>query len=529
MRAVARLKASIGIVIPGGTATGMVVAMVVYGVALVAGSGCKSDQGQTADTAGGAAVTSAAENEDDNEDDNEDGNEGDGEGKATEALSFWAQAAQPYRDVTLRGISEDTGPSRYVRDVLMPAFTEETGIAIEFELVSWDEASRATSNGEYDFVYVEQDWIYAYMTRDWLANLTQAFAQHPELAATSFREEDFSSYIDAFRDPKSGDLYGVPMEAFVKTYYYRTDLFDNAENKEAFAAAYGYPLAPAVTWAQYRDIAEFFTAYGKRKGIELWGGSAQAAVDHPASVYEFVESIAPGFGVYGWGMSPESGRFSGSRGGTLDSARAKEALAFWIDMLAFAPPNALQSDWALVGKTFAEGKLAQALIYGDQIGQVLAAPQMVGNVGVALPPSQPGVIEEALAGSGYIGYYDGGAFGIPKHSKRIPAALLWLQYIAQPSVQADWAAKTVRVVLLSTFDTPELTTHSDIKDYFALQKKHGQLFRGNPPLPHHGEIVSTLAPFIHGAITEQYTPAQALDLAAAAVDAELDRIAAAGP
>ena len=38
---------------------------------------------------------------------------------------------------------------------------------------------------------------------------------------------------------------------------------------------------------------------------------------------------------------------------------------------------------------------------------------------------------EAEAGKGYIGYYDGGAFGIPHSSKNKEAALLFLEYIGQ--------------------------------------------------------------------------------------------------
>ena len=65
--------------------------------------------------------------------------------------------------------------------------------------------------------------------------------------------------------------------------------------------------------------------------------------------------------------------------------------------------------------------------------------KVVGKVGVALPPVEPGVHGGAEAGKGYIGYYDGGAFGIPVTSKNKEAALLFLQFIGQDSVQPDWA------------------------------------------------------------------------------------------
>lgn len=50
--------------------------------------------------------------------------------------AWWQEAAQPYQGVTIRGISESTPPSRFVSEVLAPAFTEATGINIEFEITS---------------------------------------------------------------------------------------------------------------------------------------------------------------------------------------------------------------------------------------------------------------------------------------------------------------------------------------------------------------------------------------------------------
>ena len=55
--------------------------------------------------------------------------------------------------------------------------------------------------------------------------------------------------------------FGVPMEAFVKVYLYRTDLFNDPAIKDAFKAKYKKDLAPAVKLqGVYKDIAVFFTA-----------------------------------------------------------------------------------------------------------------------------------------------------------------------------------------------------------------------------------------------------------------------------
>ena len=98
------------------------------------------------------------------------------------------QLPRRMQGVTIRGISESTPPSRYVQEVLAPAFTEATGINVEFEVTSWDEMynkaikDMEANTGIYDFVYIEQDIIYTYLARDFLTNLTQMLADNPELA-----------------------------------------------------------------------------------------------------------------------------------------------------------------------------------------------------------------------------------------------------------------------------------------------------------------------------------------------------------
>ncbi|HRV96667.1 MAG TPA: extracellular solute-binding protein, partial [Anaerolineae bacterium] len=177
---------------------------------------------------------------------------------------WWAEAAAPYQGVTIRGISESTPPSKYVSEVLAPQFEELTGIKVEFEATSWDQMySKAiqdmeANTGIYDFVYIEQDIVYSYMAQDYLVDITQALADNSELDYPDFNVDEFTSFINDFKDPTTGDVYGVPMEAFVKVYLYRKDLFEDPDIQAQFKEQYGYDLAPATNFDEYRDIAEFF-------------------------------------------------------------------------------------------------------------------------------------------------------------------------------------------------------------------------------------------------------------------------------
>ncbi len=447
--------------------------------------------------------------------------------------AFWAEAGKPYAGVTIRGISESTPPSRYAATELAAAFEKETGIKVEFETTSWDQMytkaiqDMQANTGIYDFVYIEQDIIYSYLAQNFLVNLTQLMAEKPNLKSPDFDVANFTSFIDNFKDAK-GDLFGVPMEAFVKIMLYRKDLFGDPTIQAAFKEKYGYDLAPAKTFQQYQDIADFFTQYGKDNKMELWGTTVQGNTGHASSFYEYYETIAPSWGLYNWGIKDVGGgnyKACVANGGEMNSDKAKQALAWWVGLLKDAPPEATQSTWDEVAATFAAGRAAEGWVYGENAAWIATdatKSKVVGNVGVALPPTGEGVMDEAKSGKGYIGYYDGGAFGIPVSSKNKEAALLWLEYIGQPSVQAKWATAGSRVVMNATFNDPLVKAQDARTDgYYTLMREQGPLFRGAPPFPFHSQVVTTVAPFIWKTLTGELKAADALDQGCAAAEATM--------
>jgi multiple sugar transport system substrate-binding protein len=321
------------------------------------------------------------------------------------------------------------------------------------------------------------------------------------------------------------------MEAFVKVMLYRKDLFEDPAIQAAFEEQYGYPLTPATTFDQYRDNAEFFYNYGQENNLELWGSTVQGHTGHAAAFYEFVETIAPSFGLYNWGItevSPGNYKACVANGGQMNSDLAKQALEYWVGMLQYAPPEATSSTWDEVAATFAAGRAAQGWVYGENAAWIATDPtrsQVVGNVGVALPPTAEGVLEQAATGEGYIGYYDGGAFGIPYSSNNKEATLLWLEYIGQASVQPRWATAGARIVQNSTFDDPLVTAQDARTDgYYTLLEEQGPLFRGAPPFPFHPTAQTTAQTYIWQALSGESSASDALDQACAAVEEEIGRI-----
>ena len=100
---------------------------------------------------------------------------------------FWSDAGAPYKGVTITGVSESTPPSNYVKDVLAPAFTQATGINVNFEndvlgpMYHKAIKDMEANTGIYDFVYIEQDIIYSYLARNFLVDITQSLKDTPAI------------------------------------------------------------------------------------------------------------------------------------------------------------------------------------------------------------------------------------------------------------------------------------------------------------------------------------------------------------
>lgn len=444
---------------------------------------------------------------------------------------FWSDAGAKYKDVTLHGVTESTPPSNFIKDVLAPEFEKKTGIKVEIETTSWDQMydkaikDMEAKTGIYDMVYIEQDIIYSYLARDFLVNISKTLKDQPDLKAPTYDAANFTSFADYFKNA-DGDLFGTPMEAFLKTYLYRKDLFDDPKIKEAFKKETGKDLKPATTHEDYTQIAEFFTKYGKDNGLELWGTTAQAHTGHPASWYEFFESVAPTFGVYNWGIDAKNNYATTvEHGGSMNSDKAKAALKYWLHLRDIAPPESTQSTWTETATTFAAGRVAQGLIYGENAAWIASDPaqsKVVGQVGFALPPLEPGVLDDAKSGKGYIGYYDGGAFGVPITSKNKEASLLFLQFIGQNEVQPDWAIAAPRITNTATFDDPKVKA-MDVKlgGFYTMLKEEGKLFAGAPPYPFHAQLREATTPIFFDILTGKIGPDEGLDQMAAKSEEEL--------
>ena len=221
--------------------------------------------------------------------------------------------------------------------------------------------------------------------------------------------------------------------------YYRKDLFEDQRNRIDFRNRYDYELFPPDTWAQYRDIAEFFTGRSQPSGEPLYGTA---------------EAFARG-GQQFWTLFSRSSAYTnhpdhpGAQFFDPDTMRAQINNPGWLraveeykGILAFSPPNALDCGIVEARQAFIRGRTAMALDWGDT-AQLAADPQrssISDKVGYFILPGSEEVwngrlwqwdkmdsVHKApfLAFGGWIA-------GVPKNSRNPEAAWDYIQWFSNP-------------------------------------------------------------------------------------------------
>lgn len=231
-----------------------------------------------------------------------------------------------------------------------------------------------TGSGDFDVM------IYA---SDWMGDIAGGGYVEPisdEIKARVEWEDVLPLYRERIAD-WGGTTYALPFDGDSHMMYYRKDLV-NPESPFAadFEAAYGYPLDEPQTWAQYRDIAEFFhnqevdTAgvvapiYGvaeaqKRSAQSFWFLMTRAAgyAKVPGDPYFFFdENMTPLVNTPGW----------------------VKGLQDWIDISAFGTPDMINFDVTNVRQVFPAGQSVFGLDWGD-IGPITIDPNVSVIQGLA--------------------------------------------------------------------------------------------------------------------------------------------------
>jgi multiple sugar transport system substrate-binding protein len=175
---------------------------------------------------------------------------------------------KPFAGVELKmlGIG-DTSVTRVAP--IVGEFEELTGAKVQIDqfpypgLIDKIIIEASSDKPTYQLVWVDSPWVGMLGEAGALQDLTDLVKRD----AAEVGLDDIIP-IQLQENTWQGKLLAFPASGMIWHTNYRKDLFENADEKAAFKTKYGYDLAPPKTWAQYRDIAEFFT---RKKGDKLAG------------------------------------------------------------------------------------------------------------------------------------------------------------------------------------------------------------------------------------------------------------------
>nr|VFK39950.1 MAG: ABC-type glycerol-3-phosphate transport system, substrate-binding protein [Candidatus Kentron sp. SD]VFK45372.1 MAG: ABC-type glycerol-3-phosphate transport system, substrate-binding protein [Candidatus Kentron sp. SD]VFK79533.1 MAG: ABC-type glycerol-3-phosphate transport system, substrate-binding protein [Candidatus Kentron sp. SD] len=364
-----------------------------------------------------------------------------------------SQSAQS--GITLHVLGEDYSPMQGL-EKMAPKFTEETGI--EVRIARFDaETARKKYLSEFQAGATNYDVVMAafydlglLVANRWVLNFDEVLAD-PKRRDPKLRMEEFSDAILDLTSRYQGELYGLPCSAQSMFLWYRKDLFASAKEQAAFKESYGYELPQptvesSMTWKQYRDVAKFFTrpkgftAAGEKLEQPLYGTVLQAK-NHRALWFEFQNYL------YGMGGAWIA---SNAKTAVADSEESIAALAYYVGLMPFAPPGALNYTWDEALTLFQNGQAAMGVMWSDSIAAVedSTASRVTGKIGYAANPVRNAEDKPVSAFGGW------GLF-VNANSKHPDAAARFVQWANRPDIQLAWAKVGGIPATLSTYADPE--------------------------------------------------------------------------
>lgn len=298
-------------------------------------------------------------------------------------MAWFTKAAEPFRGMEIRVVSETIPTHEYESKTLAKAFYDITGIKVTHDLIQEGDVIEKLQvqmqSGEnvFDAYVNDSDLIGTHFRYGQVVNLTDWMnGKGQDVTLPTLDIDDFMG--KSFTTGPDGKLYQLPDQQFANLYWFRYDWFQRPEFKKAFKEIYGYELGVPVNWSAYEDIAEFFSENVR----EIDGKAVYGHMDYgkkaPDLGWRFTDAwlsmagagskgLPNGKPVDEWGIRVDGCSPVGSsvsRGGATNGPAAKYALRKYMDWLRrFAPPGALGMDFYQSLPSLAKGNVAQQIFW----------------------------------------------------------------------------------------------------------------------------------------------------------------------
>ncbi|GGF93561.1 ABC transporter substrate-binding protein [Paenibacillus abyssi] len=238
--------------------------------------------------------------------------------------------------------------------------------------------SFATGTNSYDVVVYPSNWLSDFVEGNYIQDLEPFMAE----------KNNWDDIIPAFANMQKfdGKRYAVPIDGDSIIMYYRKDALENEEYKKQFEDKYGYPLAPPTTWAEYRDVAEFFNGWDWDNDGQMNYGALEALAPKNVDGYIYITRAAS------YAAHPDAKGYLFFDPETMEpqvnNPAFVKALEEWVEIKKFGPPNMVNYGGGEVRGNYVAGQSALAIDWAD-IGIMAQDPdksKIKDKIGFALAP-----------------------------------------------------------------------------------------------------------------------------------------------
>lgn len=348
--------------------------------------------------------------------------------------AVWESGLQPQDPLTTKG-----------------AFEEATGATVTVvelpyvDLYTKQLQDAQTGGGAYDVITLAPSWLIDFVNAGVVEPLNPMIDKYMVPADM----EDYLGPYGAEGYGRLGDTwYGLPDDGDLFILYYRTDLFEDQANKDAFQARYGRELTVPTTLEEFDEVGSFFT---EQLGPDIYGGAYQ----HMAG-QAFDWFIGPFAGAGGSYFDAET------MDATINSDAGVQVLTSMVNSTKWMPPGVQTWGFTEVLSAWLDGKVAMAITWppigrwsngiGEGTEQLSWVPEtkVAGKVGYAREPGG----RSALAG--------GFALGVSPNSANKECAYLFAQWMNSPEISLD------RVMLPFALRDPFRKSHFTSEGYNGM-------------------------------------------------------------
>jgi len=276
----------------------------------------------------------------------------------TQANSWsWEEVAEPYRGTTLNLVT--VAWPEAIEDIVTE-FTNKTGINVNvirlahgplYENTLMDLRTRT---GAYDVIVTSSAWLPALTG----PGLFEPITEYLESDLT-YPDYDLKDQMGISYGSINEEIYALPFGVSAQGLFYRKDLFE--EYQDEYYSQYGDALKPPETWAEYNQIAEFFTTVDWHEDSLGYGTAEHGKREH--SLMYMYQIRVSGLANEDSGLSV--GLLDENEKPTFNNDIGRKALEQWVEALSYSPPGVLEAGNAETRELFEQGLTAMTVQFSS--------------------------------------------------------------------------------------------------------------------------------------------------------------------